>query len=374
MKQMDYAVYEHSLGVALVLMLFFAAYFLAGKTPDKPLFAPYVRSRRIMGAALLVLCANYSVHLFGSLRSLHPGAAILMNLSTYFLVYWLFSAALIVLLDRFYVTRRHFLRHLACWGAFTALAAAVLIVVPPGAVQQAGLACLALWLLAYGLRLARRLIRTYRRAVRLCDDTHSEHIAAYIRWMSVFTWWAVIYGVSCGLLTFLPDRYVFLWVLSSIPFYIYLYWSYMNYLLFYEQVESVLEQEQPGTADAAPAAGGVPPDMPTYHADIRKRLGAWVGRQGYTRPGLTIEELAGALGTNRTYLAAYIKSTYHASFREWIAGLRIEYAKQMLVRHPELTVAAVSEASGFLSLSYFTKIFAEKEGCPPSKWRKTARE
>lgn len=240
--------------------------------------------------------------------------------------------------------------------------------------QQAGLACLALWLLAYGLRLARRLIRTYRRAVRLCDDTHSEHIAAYIRWMSVFTWWAVIYGVSCGLLTFLPDRYVFLWVLSSIPFYIYLYWSYMNYLLFYEQVESVLEQEQPGTADAAPAAGGVPPDTPTYHADIRKRLGAWVGRQGYTRPGLTIEELAGALGTNRTYLAAYIKSTYHASFREWIAGLRIEYAKQMLVRHPELTVAAVSEASGLLSLSYFTKIFAEKEGCPPSKWRKTARE
>lgn len=374
MKQMDYAVYEHSLGVALVLMLFFAAYFLAGKTPDKPLFAPYVRSRRIMGAALLVLCANYSVHLFGSLRSLHPGAAILMNLSTYFLVYWLFSAALTVLLDRFYVTRRRFLRHLACWGAFTALAAAVLIVVPPGAVQQAGLACLALWLLAYGLRLARRLIRTYRRAVRLCDDTHSEHIAAYIRWMSVFTWWAVIYGVSCGLLTFLPDRYVFLWVLSSIPFYIYLYWSYMNYLLFYEQVESVLEQEQPGTADAAPAAGGVPPDTPTYHADIRKRLGAWVGRQGHTRPGLTIEELAGALGTNRTYLAAYIKSTYHASFREWIAGLRIECAKQMLVRHPELTVAAVSEASGFLSLSYFTKIFAEKEGCPPSKWRKTARE
>lgn len=135
MKQMDYAVYEHSLGVALVLMLFFAAYFLAGKTPDKPLFAPYVRSRRIMGAALLVLCVNYSVHLFGSLRSLHPGAAILMNLSTYFLVYWLFSAALTVLLDRFYVTRRRFLRHLACWGAFTALAAAVLIVVPPGAVQ-----------------------------------------------------------------------------------------------------------------------------------------------------------------------------------------------------------------------------------------------
>ncbi len=357
--------------MALVLMLFFAAYFLVGKTPDKPIYVTYVRSRRIMGVALLVLCANYSVHLFGDLRPLHPRAAILMNLSTYFLVYGLFSSALTMLLNRFYLTRRRFWRHMAHWGLFTAFASLVLTVLPPGAVQQAGLVCMALWLLLYGLRLARRLIRTYRRAVRLFDDTHSEHIAAYIRWMSVFTWWAVIYGVGCGLLTFLPDRYVFLWVLSSIPFYIYLFVSYMNYQLFYEQVESILEQENTIVPDA-PDPATTPPDTPTYHADIEKRLAAWVGKRGYIRPGLTIEDVAGALGTNRTYLAAYIKSTYHMPFREWIAGLRVEYAKQMLVQHPEQTVAAASEASGFLSLSYFTKIFAEKEGCPPSKWRKSA--
>lgn len=94
--------------------------------------------------------------------------------------------------------------------------------------------------------------------------------------------------------------------------------------------------------------------------------------EGYTSPGLNIEELAGTLDTNRTYLAAYIKSTYHMSFREWIAGLRIEYAKRMLVQQPELTVSAISEASGFLSLSYFTKIFTDKEGCSPSKWRKNS--
>lgn len=41
-----------------------------------------------------------------------PGAAILLNLSTYFLTYWLFSSALTALLDRFYPTRQRFLRHL----------------------------------------------------------------------------------------------------------------------------------------------------------------------------------------------------------------------------------------------------------------------
>lgn len=85
---------------------------------------------------------------------------------------------------------------------------------------------------------------------------------------------------------------------------------------------------------------------------------------------MTIEELAGELGTNRTYLSAYIKSTYHVSFREWIAGLRIEYAKRMFGQYPGMTVSAVSEVSGFMSLSYFTKIFTEKEGCSPSIWRK----
>lgn len=364
--------YEYSLGIALVLMLFFAAYFLAAKAPERPIYANYLRSRRLMGVALLLLSANYSVHLFCNLRFLSPDAAILMNLSTYFLCYWLFSSALTTLLDRFYLTRRRFGRHLLYWLVFTALSGIILTVVPKGTAQHVGLLLMALWLLAYGVYLSRRLILTYRRAVRLFDDTHSEHIAAYIRWMSVFTWWAVIYGVSCGLLTFLPDRYVFLWILSSIPFYIYLYWSYMNYPLFYEQVESILEKEAPveGPEEVCPPVEEVPGDTPAYHANIEKQLIVWIDTNAYTRPGLTIEELAAALGTNRTYLSAYIKATYHVTFREWVAGLRIEYAKRMLMQHPEMTVSAIAEASGFLSLSYFTRIFTEKEACSPARWRK----
>ena len=368
---MDYTIYEYSLGTALVLMLFFAACFLMVKTPDKPIFGNYIRSCHLMGVALLLLSANYSVHLFCNLRFLYLDAAILMNLSTYFISYWLFSSALTALLDRFYLTRRRFLRHILYWLLFSALSGAVLIALPQGAVQHVGLLLMALWLLAYCVYLSRKLILTYRWAVRLFDDTHSEHIAAYIRWMSAFTWWAIVYGVSCGLLTFLPDRYVFLWILSSIPFYIYLYRSYMNYLLFYEQVESILEKETPeDVEEVCRNVEEMPNETPAYHANIEKKLTVWVGTDGYTSPGLTIEELAGKLGTNRTYLSAYIKSTYHVSFREWIAGLRLEYAKRMLIEHQEWTIARISETSGVLSQSYFMKIFKEKEGCSPARWRK----
>lgn len=362
--------YANSLAAALVLMVFFSVYFLAAKTPDKQIFANYIRSRRLMGCALLALSVNYSVHLFVAPRFIYQDAAILMNLSTYFLSYWLFSTALMVLLNRHYLTRSLFVRHLIYWLSFSSLSGGVLLCLPRGGSQHVGLMLMALWLIAYGIFLSRKLILTYRWAVRLFDDTHSENIAAYIRWMSIFTWWAIIYGVGCGLLTFLPDNLVFLWILSSIPFYVYLYCSYMNYLLFYEQVEIILEREVSTESKESDNEDTNAPDLPTYYAHIEERLSQWIASHGYTSPGLTIEELSCELATNRTYLSSYIKTTYHVSFREWIASLRINYAKQELLRHPELTVAAISEQSGFLSLSYFTKIFSEKQGCSPSKWRK----
>lgn len=375
MINLDNSIYTYSLGVALVLMVFFAIYFLVAKTPDKQIFGNYIRSRRIMAVALLTLSANYAVHLFVGPRFIHQEAAIVLNLSTYFLSYWLFSCALMVLLNRYYLTMRLFMRHIGYWLVYFVLSGIILFAFPIGTLQHIGMLAMAFWLFAYGFYLSRKLILTYRWAVRLFDDTHSEHIAAYIQWMSIFTWWAVIYGVGCGLLTFLPDRYVFLWILSSIPFYIYLYCSYMNYLLFYEQVERILEKETPKDIETVYAHKQIDElshDQPSYHAYIKDRLTDWVASDGYTTPGLTIENLASTLATNRTYLSSYIKTTYHVSFREWIAEMRIGYAKEQLALHPELTVAAISEASGFLSLSYFTKIFTDKEGCSPSKWRKTA--
>lgn len=373
--QMNIPLYEYSLWTALPLMIFFGAYFLLARTPDKAIFDNYLRSRRIMGCALLLLSANYAVHLFTEIRLRDIDAAILMNLSTYFLCYWLFSSALTTLLDRFYVTRRRMATHLAQWLLFTLAAGIILKWLPEGTTQKIGLLAMAAWLVCYGLTLARRLIKAYRRAVRLFDDTLSDDIAAYIRWLSIFTYWAVIFGVGCGLLTFLPDRYIFLWVFSSIPFYVYLFCSYMNYLLFYEQVERALEADtltEPAAADDTPEPAAA---MPTsIRADIAARLEEWIAADKYTRPGLTITDVANYLLTNRTYLSGYINTTYDTTFREWITRLRIEYAKRLLLGSPELTVQDVSERSGFQSTSHFIRIFKERTACPPAKWRKSVSE
>lgn len=373
---MDYSIYSLSLCIALPLMIFFGFYFLLARTPDKAIFGNYICSRRIMGVAMLLLAANYSVHFFYGIRFKNVNAAILMNMSTYFLCYWLFSSALTTLLNRFYITRRRLLTHIGLWVLFSVLSAIVLFRLPEGIAQKTGLFAMATWLVIYGFVLARRLILAYRRAVKIFDNTHSDNIGAYIRWLSVFTYWAVVFGVGCGLLTFLPDKYIYVWILSSIPFYIYLFHCYQNYMLFYEKVENAMESEIVSEDDIlceADTAEDAANDMPSCYAEIAESIKRWIDNEGYLRPGLTIKELADTLHTNRTYLSGYINTSLNTTFRDWITRLRIDYAKQRMTNHPEQKIAEIAEASGFMSQSHFMKTFKDKEGCSPAKWKKAQK-
>ena len=376
---MEPSIYSFSLCAALPLMLFFGFYFLFAKTPEKKIFKNYLRSRQIMGIAMLLLSANYSVHFFFGIRFKNADSAILMNMSTYFLCYSLFSSALIMLLDRFYITKRRVWTHIILWIIFSTLSGVVLFLLPSGIMQKISLFALAVWLVVFGIVLARRVIIAYRRAIRIFNETQADDIGAYIEWLSIFTYWAVIFGVGCGLLTFLPDKYVFIWILSSIPFYSYLFYSYQNYLLFYEQVENAFEQDIQSEEELLTNSGTEPKmvseeEIPVSYTGIIEKVDNWIKTDGYVQQGLTIKELSEILHTNRTYLSAYIKTTYKMTFREWITGLRLEYAKNILKEHPEINIQKLAESSGFLSRSNFIKSFTEKEGCTPAKWKKANLE
>lgn len=376
---MEPSIYSFSLCTALPLMLFFGFYFLFAKTPEKKIFKNYLRSRQIMGIAMLLLSANYSVHFFFGIRFKNADSAILMNMSTYFLCYSLFSSALIMLLDRFYITKRRVWTHIILWIIFSTFSGVVLFLLPSGIMQKISLFALAAWLVVFGVVLAHRVIIAYRRAIRIFNETQADDIGAYIEWLSIFTYWALIFGVGCGLLTFLPDEYVFIWILSSIPFYSYLFYSYLNYLLFYEQVENAFEQdiqseEELLTNSETEHEIVSEKEVPESYTEFIEKVDNWIKTDGYVQQGLTIKELSEILYTNRTYLSAYIKTTYKMTFREWITSLRLEYAKNILKEHPEINIQKLAESSGFLSQSNFIKLFSEKEGCTPAKWKKSNRE
>lgn len=363
--------YNNSLCASLTLMLFFGIRFITAPVPDRNVYGNYLRSRRIMGTALLILVVNYCVHFFVQLRFSDPDAATVMNLSTYFLEVCLFSSALISLLDKQYLSRKRFLKHLGHWMLYTVLSSFVLFLLGQGIVRTIGLLSITLWFLIYAVRMTIRLLRTYRRAANAMDDYYSDDAVIYIRWMSRITYWAAAFGIAVGMLTFLPEQYVFIWILSAIPFYICLYVSYMNYQLFYHRVKD-LESEQlfEGGVEMPDSSETIQPEVPTCYKGLDSRLEQWIAARGFTTCGITVAELAIAMGTNRTYLTGYIKQKYGMPFREWIGRLRVEYAKELLVAQPDLSVAEAAQAVGYRSSTHFIRLFSESEALSPAKWRK----
>ena len=149
--------------------------------------------------------------------------------------------------------------------------------------------------------------------------------------------------------------------------------------LFYEQVENAFEQDIQSEEKLLTDTETEPEivsekEVPVSYTEIIEKVANWIKTDGYVQQGLTIKELSEILHTNRTYLSAYIKTTYKMTFREWITGLRLEYAKNILKEHPEINIQKLAESSGFLSRSNFIKSFTEKEGCTPGKWKKANLE
>ncbi len=125
--------------------------------------------------------------------------------------------------------------------------------------------------------------------------------------------------------------------------------------------------------DAAADTSNLPEDVETADR-LKQRLdtsiNGWIERRGYLDHGLTIELLAISIGTNRSYLSAYINTTYRENFRNWIASLRLEYARELMTNSPELSISEVASIIGY-SQSSFSTIFRKHYGESISQWRST---
>ena len=115
---MNETLYSFSLVALLSLMFFMGFSLIFMHLPENKKSRSFLQSCRLMGAALIVLAINCTLHLVFSIRMRDSVIAILVNLSTYFICYWLFSCALMTLLDKTYLTRKRFLYHFVLWLLF----------------------------------------------------------------------------------------------------------------------------------------------------------------------------------------------------------------------------------------------------------------
>ena len=70
----------------------------------------------------------------------------------------------------------------------------------------------------------------------------------------------------------------------------------------------------------------------------------------------------------------YLQSKYpHFSkgraARPWLAEVRFEAAKKMMLDNPDFGNDIISAECGFSSRTHLYRMFKEKEGCSPTAWR-----
>ncbi len=90
-------------------------------------------------------------------------------------------------------------------------------------------------------------------------------------------------------------------------------------------------------------------------------------REHLDRP-LTRRDCADALGLSPTHLSRLFLKYGERSFQQTLERFRLERA-QALLRHSTLPVADVAAASGFGSDAYFIRVFRQRLGTTPGRWR-----
>ncbi|MGN0221679.1 MAG: helix-turn-helix domain-containing protein [Prevotella sp.] len=91
----------------------------------------------------------------------------------------------------------------------------------------------------------------------------------------------------------------------------------------------------------------------------------------YLNPHITLNELALAIGTNRTYLSECFNTVMHTNFYDYINTFRIAEACRIIDAMPQegrKSMQTVSEMSGFNSKSTFHRYFVRIKGISPKQY------
>lgn len=83
---------------------------------------------------------------------------------------------------------------------------------------------------------------------------------------------------------------------------------------------------------------------------------------------LDLQTLAQQLGFSPTYISHRFKKEMGISPMQYVTRMRMQTAAQLL-RSSDSTIQEIAYAVGFSDLSYFSKLFHEHTGYPPTKYR-----
>lgn len=108
----------------------------------------------------------------------------------------------------------------------------------------------------------------------------------------------------------------------------------------------------------------------TEHNPIVYRVCSMIGEM--FSDDISIQQIAAELELSPGYLSALLKKHTGKNFTEYVTGVRIEHAKQLLKQTNE-KIYSIAVQTGFSDQYYFSRIFKRITGTTPGEWRKQAQ-
>lgn len=84
---------------------------------------------------------------------------------------------------------------------------------------------------------------------------------------------------------------------------------------------------------------------------------------------ISISEIAEVSGITKEHLCRMFKQETGNTLTSFINSLRLNYACSLIEYYPQRRIEDIARESGFLTLTYFNRVFKEKIGITPSEYR-----
>lgn len=89
----------------------------------------------------------------------------------------------------------------------------------------------------------------------------------------------------------------------------------------------------------------------------------------YTTKGLTLDDVAKSMQTNKTYISLLVNNIYKKSFPDYINSKRVEFAKKLLKESKgSMKMEEIADKSGFQSTAQLARKVKEIEGLTLREW------
>lgn len=233
-------------------------------------------------------------------------------------------------------------------------------------------------------------VRVYLSTIDNLRKYYSDMVESMIRWMPGVGAGALAFLISAPFICWLPRWAGVYQVSLGIIMFVYTFVCMTNFCSDYKSVSAALQVK--GSADAEGVDSSVVDvlasddesecmrdgalDLPRSTAmseslqDVMKdKEQRWREHGGYRAPGVTIEQAAREMGTNRSYLSRYLNEVRHVTFYEWVSQMRVDEAKVLLLAERDLSIEKIATMVGFTSASTFSSTFKKMVGVSPKHWR-----